>query len=317
MIIKPINEALSPGDIVGVAFNLLRRNIGFTCKVLITPTIINALGSIAMQWALTKPNEMQSLASMGFLVLVGLVGLAVGLIAKWILTLRQMALMRMAGGFSSNWQEAYQTVLSRKWQVVALWILTAIMSVGMFIIWIVQVYFTVARSQSYALRHSTETTLIFLGGLFLLIFFLSITWFAAFLALCLIACDKQNFQQSVDRTIALIGSNFPRCVGFSSALVITIMILSYPLSMPIAALGVWDTYRLGISHSASEMPLHTTIAGHVWESVITLLISPLFSFAFAVFYVDLLNRKEGLDLRRRLAALTQTSAEEQNGTAGS
>ena len=313
LIIKPINEPLSPGDIVGTAFNLLRRNIGFTCKVLLVPTIINALGSIAIQWALTKPAAMQSIAGMGFLFLLGLLGLIVGLIAKWILTLRQMALMRMAGGFSDDWQEAYKTVLDRKWQVVALWILTAIITVAILIAWVVQFYLTTMR------HRNDESVMAFLAGLVLLIIAISILCFAAFLGLCLIACDKRNFKDTIDRTIMLISGNFSRCLGFSLALLITIAILSYPLSMPIALLGVWDTYRLGISHNTNEMPIHTAIAGHVWESLITLLISPLFSFAFAVFYVDLLNRKEGLDLRRRLAAITPVSHEDQlqNGTEGS
>lgn len=299
MIIKPINQALSPGDIVGIAFNLMRHNIGFTCKVLLVPTIINALASIGMQWAITKPGEMtQSLAGMGFLALIGIAGIAVGLFAKWILTLRQMSLMRMAGSFSSTWEDSYKTVMNRKWQVVALWLLVAIVSVGLFVVWLLQFYFSVQNNTNI---QSMAPAILF--SMFALICALSVLCFATFMSLCLIACDKLTFKDTVDRTVSLIANNFLRCFAFSSAFILTILVMSYPLSMPIIILGIWDTYRLGIGHNPNEMPLHTVIAGHVWESFITLLISPLFSFAFATFYVDLLNRKEGLDLKRRLDVL--------------
>lgn len=299
MIIKPINQALSPGDTIGVAFNLLRSNIGFTCKVLLAPTIINTLGSLAIQWAVTKPADMtHSIAGMGFLVIVGLTGMVVGLIAKWVLTLRQMALMRMAGGFSSDWNEAYKSVLDRKWQVVALWFLVVILTVGTFVVWLVQFYLVLRNNAS-----GPETTPLVLFGIFSLVLTIAIFCFAGFMSLCLIACDRLTFKDTIDRTVSLISNNFFRCFGFSSAFVLTIFVMSYPLSMPIAILTVWDTYRLGIHHNTNDIALHTAIATHVWESIITLLISPLFSFAFAVFYVDLLNRKEGLDLKRRLIAL--------------
>ncbi len=310
MIIKPINQELSPGDIVGTAFTTLRRNIGFTCKVLLVPTIVNTLGSIAMQWPLSKPAEWTtSLAGMGSLFLIGSAGLVVGLIAKWILTLRQLSLMRMAGGFSADWQEAYASVLQRKWQVVALWILTVIVSVGLLVGWIVPFVFTYRHYRS-----SDELVPgILLGFGFLSVAFSAI-FFGVLLGLCIIACEKLSFKDSIDRAMKLMLSNIPRCLGFSLAFALTVSVITYPLSMPIVLLGLWDTYKLGISRNASEMPIHTMIVGHVWESFITLLISPLFSFAFATFYVDLLNRKEGLDLRRRLEALVPSEETNNHGT---
>lgn len=254
---------------------------------------------MAIQWAITKPTEMtQSIAGMGTLALIGFSGLVLGLIAKWVLTLRQMALMRMAGGFSTDWQEAYRAVSDRKWQVVALWILMAISSVAIFIIWLVQCFVLVRNPRS-----GPDMIPFILLGIVFLVVSLGILFFAGYMSLCLLACDKLTFKETVDRTVLLISHNFMRCFGFSLAFILTICVLSYPLSMPIAILGIWDNYRLGIGHSHSEVPMLTMIVGHVWESVITLLISPLFSFAFAIFYVDLLNRKEGLDLTRRLNIL--------------
>lgn len=252
-----------------------------------------------LQWSLAKPAEMtHSMASLGLLVLLGFAGLIAGLIAKWILTLRQMALMRIAGGFSTDWQEAYSAVLARKWQVVALWILTAIVSIGLVVGWFMQFYFMVKDTQS-----PSAVVPGFIISIILFFTALFVVCFSTFMSLCLIACDKLDFKDSIDKTIKLLFGNFGRCLAFCLTFILVISILSYPVSMPIVLVGLWDTYKLGIGSHPSEMPMHTVIIGHVWESILTLLISPLFSYAFAVFYVDLLNRKEGLDLRRRLTAL--------------
>lgn len=300
MLVKPINEALSPGDIIGVAFGLLRNNIGFTVKVLLVPTIINTLGSAALQWAVTKPMGLtQSIAGMGTIFLIGFAGVITGIIAKWILTLRQMALMRMAGGFSTDWQEAYKTVSARKWHVVALWFLTGVVSISVFVIWLLQFYMVATR-----IRNSLEAAPAIIFGVVAMVMVLSIVIFGAYMSLCLLACDTLSFRDTINRTASIIAENFWRCLGFSAAFVVCIMVLSYPLTLPIALLGVWDSYRLGVH---GDVPIQTVIVGHVWESFINLLISPLFSFAFAAFYVDLLNRKEGLDLERRLIALSPTS----------
>lgn len=310
MIIKPINQELSPGDIVGVAFTTLRRNIGFTCKVLLVPTIASTLGSIAMQWPLSRPAEWTtSIAGMGSLLVVGLIGLVVSLIAKWVLTLRLLALKRMAGGFSGDWQESYATVLQRKWQVVALWILTVIVSIGLLVGWIVPFVFAYRNYRS-----SDELVVPLLLSFGFLIIAFSAVFFGLLMSLCIIACEKLSFKDSIDRAVKLVFGNFGRCLGFSFAFFLTVSIITYPLSMPIVLMGLWDTYKLGVSHNATEMPIHTMIFGHVWESFITLLISPLFAFAFVILYVDLLNRKEGLDLRRRLNALVPSEETNNHGT---
>ncbi|MBX9877858.1 MAG: hypothetical protein K2Y22_05315 [Candidatus Obscuribacterales bacterium] len=310
MIIKPINQELSPGDIVGTAFTTLRRNIGFTCKVLLVPTIFSTLGSMAMQWPLSKPAYWtDSLTGMGSLFLIGIVGLAVGLIAKWVLTLRQMSLMRMEGGFSTDWQESYAAVLQRKWQVIALWILTAIVSVGIFLAWLIPLVLTYKKDQS-----SDELVPVILLSFGALIVAFSAISFVVLMGLCIIACENLSFKESIDKAVKLTSGNIMRCLGFALAFTLTIVVLTYPLTMPIIILNLWDTYKLGVSHNAGEIPMHTMIVTHVWESFITLLISPLFSFAFAAFYVDLLNRREGLDLRRRLNALVPSEETDNHGT---
>lgn len=302
----PPAKPQSVGDLIGRSFRLYRSHLSLLFRILIGPTTVAACGALGVQFFLSK--LMESTAARTDVLPYAVIGISfiVVLIAKWILTIRQLALVRMAAGFDSNYATAHTWLNKRKWRVLLL--ASAIFGATVLVVGVWTIELVLATQ---LLKGNTAETLLASAGLLLapigtafsilLIMLLSFITFSAF------ACEDQRLSTIINRGFSLAFGDFWRTVAFGLLLYATVVFTTIPLSLPLVAASAFDMYQHSLTSSADydgyQMPLHLMVVSHVWEALINMLLWPVAFMAFGLFYHDLRLRQEGLDIRKELDVL--------------
>src|SRR5262249_22123314 len=159
--------------------------------------------------------------------------------------LRNLALVRLANGFAPDYKEAYKSIKGRMWTIFALIIVGHIILVGGILLW-------GAELAVSAIMFKPGSGLIvgWAGGLLfgivgiiasILLFFL-----IGLVALSTVACEERDFGSIIGRGFSLTFNDFGRTLLFGIILLVTIITISYPLSIPAVALSAFEAFRSGL-----------------------------------------------------------------------
>lgn len=297
----PIDQPLGLCDVIGLAFRIWRRNLGLIFRVLIVPTILLSISTTVLQVCLTygvsKNNDFAHI--IGY-VAAGLLAFFLYLFSLFFLTIRQLAIMRLFTGFAPDWQKA-NAYVSKK--LPWLFGLTAISA----LIWgvIIGVFFCLIGLSTF-LSAATGPGGAVLGmvgifaGFFGLIVVVSLMLLFTFMGLAVLACEDTTFFGVIGQTLHWTWRYFGRVICFAFVFYIVFTVVSMPVSLPVAIASVADAFLQAKGGSASaadyKISLGVMIFVQVWEAICGLLLRPVTVLAFGLFYLDLRQRNDGLDL---------------------
>lgn len=240
------------------------------------------------------------------LVAIG-IGLLVWMIGLWILTLRQMAAVRLVNGFDTSYEDAHKYIKKHAWSILGLVTLGNVLFGGVALLWIVEIIISavcIKQGAPLLLYGGIFGVVVGIAGILIsLICFLLI----ACMVLTIAACEEQPLSALVSRGFSLTVKDFGRSLLFGVLLLATLSLLSYPLSLPLVALSVFEFFRHNMSTETltdpAKMPLYVLVATQVWESLVNMMLWPITFISYGLFYYDLRMRQEGLDVLKNLESL--------------
>jgi len=300
----------SAGDLIGRAFRFYRINIPLVLQVLMWPTVISIGGKVAMQWgfATIARKEWSAVYPAGAAIIIGWI---VTIIAVFFLTIRQLALVRIANGFSDNFKDAYSFLKTRIGTVLLLMLIGYLMVAGLCGVWAVEMVLC-------AFLFKAGTAMIVLGciGMFVGVMGMVITalvfWLVGLVVLSVVACEETGLGSVIARGVALPMRDFGRTLLIGLILFVTISTLSYPLSLPAVLLSCFEFMRHGMSAEhmtdPTKVPMYILVLTQAWESLVNMLLWPVTWLTYGLYYYDLRVRQEGLDVLQNLRLLEQRSA---------
>lgn len=301
----------SVGDLIGRAFRFYRINVPLVVQVLMWPTVISIAGKVAMQWGLATiaRKEWAAIYPAGAAIVIGWI---VTIIAIFFLTIRQLALVRIANGFSDNFKEAYGFLKARMGTVILLMLIGYLIVGGLMGVWAVEMVLC-------AFLFKAGPAMIVLGsigicvGVFGLVLTALIFWLVGLVVLSVVACEETGLGNVITRGFALPMRDFGRTLLLGFVLFVTISTLSYPLSLPAVILSCMEFFRHGMQAGANlsdptKVPMYILVLTQAWESLVNMLLWPVTWLTYGLFYYDLRVRQEGLDVLQNLRLLEQSSA---------
>ncbi len=301
----PIDQTLGLCDLISLAFRIWRKNLKLIFKALITPTVLYFVSVSVLQWCVSygfKAGFGMAAVSIGLVIVSALVYL----FALIFMALRQIALLRYLTGFSSTWEKAEAFARSRWLWLLGLTGVTVTVSGVLIGVWVcVMVLSAVVSAKSAAIGSIFAAVGIFIGmiGFFISLMFLGLLSVMGFSVL---SCEEDSFFGLIGRTFHWTFKYFGRVMAFSCVFYIVFSIVTVPVSIPVVFASVADVairQAQGTYSSDSELSLGVLIFVQAWEAVTGLLLRPVTLLCFGLFYLDLRQRAEGLDIVRRLNLL--------------
>ncbi len=302
----PPDTPQSIGDLIGRSFRLYRRHVTVFFRTLLGPTIVSAAGSLGMQYFITSGLKAGSLEKALLPAAAVAASFFLLMAAKWVLTIRQLAFVRMAAGFAGDYRESHENILRKKWQILLLSVFALAALVVLCAVWAVEIVLAIQVSKAGALL-AIVSAIGALAAPFGLAFSVGFIVLSAFLASCVIACEDERMGGIVARGLSLACGDFWRACAFGLLLYVAVSLVTIPLSAPLFIASVTDAVQHGITAGsgteAYQMPLYLMVLSQIWESLMTMFLWPTMFVAFGLFYHDLRLRQEALDLTRQLDAL--------------
>lgn len=301
-----ISTPSSVADIIGYSVRLARDNVRTCIKILIWPSLVELVGKIIMLIGLNAVlagGHHNMLMAAGGIFTCG-IGVLIAFGAELFLTLRQLALFRLLAGYSASFKEAYAFVAERKFLLIAAVIGTYILTMTAIFFWCVVIGISMAFVvKKILLGVSVTSALIGVIGLCVSIVLTSLPVMIIAPAL---AIEERSFGQIVGWSFKICVRTFWRTAGFASLITIVVLILSSVLNLPTSVLSGFEYARNYFAGDVSKAPnLYIQIFASIWRSAMSLILSPMLFLGIGFYYLDLRMRTEGLDISRRIEALSK------------
>lgn len=310
--LAPMDEPLGLCDIIGLAFRIWRRNLGLIVRSLLFPTIIYFVASTAFQWCLTYGiSAGAELPRIITIVCLGVVSVLFYIGSLFFIALRQMALLRLFTGFSSDWQKALAYARKKLWWMVGLTAISVLLSSVIVGIWVCVILLSAALTGAGPAGAIAGFTGIAIGG-FGFVVTVFILMLLSLMGFSVLACEETSFFGVIGRAFHWTFKYFSRVLAFSFIYWVIFLVVTVPVSLPILIASVADMSIQQIQSGASaaaaaagdaKLSLPVMIFVQVWESFCSLLLRPVHLLCFGLFYLDLRQRIEGLDITRKLNEL--------------
>ena len=278
------------------------------------PTIFASIGALALQWVVSygaaSIAESKDFSGAVGLFFLGFIATIVLSLSGWVMTIRQLALVRVLIGFSPDYVSADKIMFKRKFAILGIYF-----AGGLFLGIVIMLWFLPALLMSFVGGSQTKPLFVSIGALITVLgLFLSCAVYAlaGLIALCVLACEDETVPGIIGRSLKLTLGSFWRALGFGLLLMLVFSVITYPLSLPVVAITLFDLFRHGLATDTLpdtyKAPIYVMVINQVWESLVGLVLRPSIFFAFALFYYDLRMRTEGLDIARRLESLQSRAA---------
>lgn len=310
----PPQQPQSVGDLIGRSVRLYRKNIKLFFHVLLWPTVFLTAAKVAFHWGLTSFStrfDQKDWTMLGISALAALLGVLSLIVVGLFLQLKQLSFIRLVTGFADNYADASAYVMKRKWKIILLVALsyTAVI--------VTTIFWSVIISVCMALfKPNTSSTYPLLAGVVFgligLVVSVTITCIALYLAFAVGACEDLPVGALFGRTMSLVFQDFWRAGYFCTLLVIAMIVIGYPLSLPLVLVSLFEFIRQGMQTEfltdPSKMPFYYTLINQSWESIVSIITWPISFMATGLFYYDMRMRKEGIDLVRQIDLLNAPPA---------
>jgi len=308
-----VSTPMSTGDIVGRSFRIFRQNILLIGKILVLPTILMCLGRVGVVVGSTYGFKLMSEPANGVIwFILAALGGTVLIAGALILWLRSLALVRYLTGFSTSYQDAEPFVVSRIWSLIGLGLASGAASMVVLIIWGVLMALSIPSLKAHGLvpiigSFGLATSLL---GLTTSLIFLSLVYNLVGTAVALEPKDR-DLGSLIGEGLTLTFKSFWRSLGFLLVTVTSVSVVAYPMTLPMVILIAGYMIMQGVAGNVTAeptLPMYIQVINAVWETVVNMLISPIYYLAYALYYCDLRMRQHGVDLIERIDAVAEEDA---------
>ncbi len=297
-------------DLIGMSFRLWRHNLGFIIRAFLWPTIFQTASLTGFQYCLVYGQSFVTadFTKACFIIGLGIVSTVVFTLSQISMSIRSMAFIRLSNGFSKDWKTALTFCKRRTWWLIGAFFLSSFMFSFIFGLWIFVYAISFAASAAGPGAALVAIGLLLFATLGFL-FTITLTMLYWYLLIPILACDDTTFFGVIGRSFELLFRNFLRVFVFGAMMYVVIVAVAFPFKLPMGVLLVVDTYIRQYSADGVGMlgsqTLLVMIFSQFWEAVAHMVLQPVSMFAFGLLYLDLRNRAEGLDLRRKLKTLKE------------
>lgn len=307
----PMDQPLGLCDVVGLAVRIWRKNLGLILRALMMPTIMLAISTSVLQFCLQYGFSGFS----DFPRTVAFIGAAFAafllyIFALFYLAVQEIALVRLFTGFAPDWEKARAFSMKRLPWVIGLSFINLM-------IWgvILAIFFCIIGISTFSMSlpgaGPVLGTVGMIVGFFGIIVTISVMLLYMLMGFAVIACEETTFFGVIGRTFNWVGRYFGRtlCFGFIFYTIFTA--ISMPVSLPVVVVSVIDAMQAGAHATAGAEPklsMPVLMFVQVWESICGLLLRPLTVLSFGLYYLDLRQRADGLDLFRKLRVMKEQFA---------
>lgn len=309
-------DAQSVGDLVGRAFQIYRANIASWFRFLLIPTIFVLIARVLFQ--VSSSGVMASKASAGskgLMLLLFCVASLLAMGARWFLYLRQLAIVRVVNGLSSDLLDSLRLVMKRQGALLAVGFVVILLIIGISIACGVTVV-----ASAFLFRKGSPLAfvpiIIVYASFFSWLIAMGFVYTATFLVSCAAVCEKIPISQVISKGMSLSIRAFRRTLLGGFLITVTIVVLGPPLYLPVIIFCAVDAFRLGYEASGSSLPLHWQILWSAWESIVDMVVWPVCFIFYGLYYNDMKVRQEGLDMSNELAVLKVRYESETSPDAG-
>jgi len=301
----------SVGDVIGRAVRLFRLNYAPIVQALFVPTIICVAGRTLFQWGISQHFSWQNILPQ---VATCLLGLGIALWAVWRLSLLQLALMVQYVGNGPNYKIAFQAIAKRQMQIFNCFLIAWSASFFNVIVWslaAVGIAFFYSNVSNSAMGNMVAGLVICgfaLCGLTVITVLIMGFWA---LALVISSSENEGFGRVFEDCVVFITKDFWRIVYFVGAICLALSALMMPLYFPPLLVGLFEVSRYAIAHPGqhlTQMPFYLLVFGQAWESIVNMIIWPIFYFSVGYFYHDLKMRQRASDVLQKLDILQLSGA---------
>jgi len=296
----------SVGDVIGRAVRLFRLNYTPILQALFVPTIVCVAGRTLLQWGISQHFSWRDLAPQFATCLIGLI---IAVLAVWRLTLIQLALTVQYVADGPNYKEVYQTIVKKQLQIFnCFWISWAALFVNA-IVWSLFGVSTAILYSSFsnsslgnvvaAAGISIVTLIGLFGGSIVIVGFWA-------LAVVISTMENEPFGKVCDDCVSFVSRDFWRVIYFVVASTFALSALLMPLYLPPLLVGLFEVSRYALTHPGrhlTQMPFYLLVFGQAWESIVNMIIWPIFYFSVGFFYRDLKIRQRASDVLQKLEKL--------------
>ena len=319
----PMDQPLGLCDVIGVAVRIWRQNLGLILRVLMMPTILLAISTTVLQFCL----QYGFTGATDFTRVVGFIGAGFAsfllyIFALFYLAVQEIALVRLFTGFAPDWEKARAFAMKRLSWVIGL-------SFVNLLLWgvVLGIFFCIIGISTFLMTLPTAGPVLgsvgMVFGFIGVVCTISVMLLYLFVGFGVIACEDTTFFGVIGRTFNWVSRYFGRSICFGFVFYVIFTAVSMPVSLPVVALSVFDAWQTG-AHAATtatgepRLSMPVLMFVQVWESVCGLLLRPLTVLSFGLYYLDLRQRADGLDLFRKLKVMKeQYVGAGENGLQGS
>jgi len=299
------------GDVIGHAVRLFRLNYAPIVQALFVPTMICVAGRTLFQWGISQHFSFQNLVPQAATCLLGL---GIALWAVWRLSLLQLALMVQYVADGPNYKIAFKTIEQRQMQLFNCFLIAWIAAFVNVIVWSILavglsvVYSSTSNSTLGNLVAGVAICGIAIFGLICVTVLIIALWA---LALVVSSLENETFARVYEDCGGFIVKDFWRIVYFFCAIFCALMALLMPLYFPPLIVGLFEVSRYAIAHPGkhlTQLPFYLLVLGQAWESIVNMIIWPIFYFSVGFFYRDLKMRQHASDVLQKLDNLKLSGA---------
>jgi hypothetical protein len=277
-------------------------------RILLVPSIFELIGKICILFGVQllaskdHANLLNSIPN-GLLLLVGLLVCA---IAEFVLTLRQLALVRLYLGVAQSYEEAYEFVFQRKFTVLSGIAVIYGLMVFALVFWSVEIGLCSVFLKQGALAVFAAIAILF--GVLSLLGSILVVSLPASVVFSAIALDRRTFATVISNVVRLVFSSFLRTIYFNLALIVCVLAISNVLNAPPLIVTAIEYTRNAWAGHVTHDPLKQVsmfaqVFASVWRSCTNMVVSPIVFLSCGFYYFDLRIRRDGLDLSLQLKDL--------------
>ncbi|MBX9689745.1 MAG: hypothetical protein K2X27_23755 [Candidatus Obscuribacterales bacterium] len=305
----PMEQPSGLCDLIGLGFRLWRQNLPVIFRAVIIPNLILFSASAVFQWAITygfsSVGDFQKI--IGTVVLIALASVAY-LGAGFFYALRQLALVRYLTGFAETFEAADIYARKRWLDLFGLYSINAALILVFSAIWGCIMGLSAALTAAAGPLGAVVGSVGIAIAVFGLVLTVCVAMLFGLMGVSVLACEEGNFAQILNSTFRWTFKYFGRALCFSGVYYIVLSAVSVPVSIPIVIASATDVLVHQVQAGAAGMAdykisLLALIFEQFWEGLCSLLLRPVLAISYGLFYLDLRQRVDGIDLMAKIKAL--------------
>lgn len=269
-----------------------------------------SLSASGLRWAGVYFLEHRTQSDWSFVVgiLAALVCILVHIYAQWQIALRSIAVMRITAKSAPTYKEAYHYACSKVGQLILVYGLAVLAPALIIGFWLLFDLLIAWQWPNNIILCWLARLLLAVNGIALGVSFVWVLLWCS-LTLCVLACENVPLLEIFKRAFSLAKSSLIRGICFMCLLLICIFALQTACQLPILAVRLIDVIIRGITGSPTTVSAvyHPSAFAEMitvfLSSLIGILICSIGCATYAIYYLDLRQRLEGVDIVNKIEAM--------------